>query len=833
MKPGLRIDSLRIEGFGHFSRFTRELGPGLHLLYGPNEAGKSTMLAFLRSVLFGFEERGQPERYEPESGGPFGGELRLSTAEGPLCVRRTGGRKSKGELLVLGPDGEALPESRLRDALAHVPRELFFEVFAFRLDELSSFQRLTEQRGVSEALFAAGMQGARRLPEAVERLRKDLEGLYKPGGQKPELNRVLKELEEVQARLRQEGDRPARYFECKERLAALDAEGRRLESEVRAEARELERLSRLEAALGDVAALAAARAELAELPVLDVLPEAGEARLEEALHKRRGYRVDGAQLAERLAAVEAELARLAAPSPVREREEALRLALAAYSERAEGVRALPSRRAALAAKRRQVEGALAELGLSVDAPGLLALDLSAGARAGLEALASKLEAEEAARREAGGALSRARLERERLDGTLARLDTELADMPAVRPAQVRQQRLGLGRLRALRVMLDRLGEQRDEVRRQYEAARGGAEPAPTQAGLPAWWVPTAAAGALVLAAVAGWFAGGVVAAVCLVGGLLLVGLLEVARRKMESAHHAALEAHAARQRVRQQEEERLRAAMVSLATREQGLHRELVMAAAEAGMTPVATAADLATREVELEEDLEVASRREGLQRDLEQRREERDEAEAEERRALEALNEVEARHAALSAELAEHLAAQRLPPSLPPAAAMALWRDAAALRQRLQDVAADEAALGAEVDACAAVTSRLWAEAVAAGLASAAEGAGDSVEAVASRVAGALETTRTQEAQRLALEERLGGLLAEKARLDGLCHEEELALALLLAEGGGGDEEFFRRRAAQARRYKELTARARELSQRIEARTGLTEPQAREALRD
>jgi uncharacterized protein YhaN len=296
-----------------------------------------------------------------------------------------------------------------------------------------------------------------------------------------------------------------------------------------------------------------------------------------------------------------------------------------------------------------------------------------------------------------------------------------------------------------------------------------------------------------------------------------------------------VEAYAVRQRARQQEEERLRASLVSMAAREQGLHRELVMAASDAGMTPVATAADVSSRELELAEELEAATRRESLQRDREQRQGERDEAADEERRAAEALRESEARHAALTAELAEHLSARRFPQGLPPSTAVALWRDAAALRQRLQDVTADEAALAVELKSCAAVTSRLWAAAVAAGLVSSAqaEASPDAVEAVAARVASALETARTQETQRLALEERLGGLLAEKARLDGLCHEEELALALLLAEGGGGDEESFRRRAAQSRRYRDLTSRARELSQRIEARTGLTEAQAREALRE
>ena len=52
----MRLNELYIDGFGHFH--DRALGPmdsTLTVLYGPNEAGKSTLLAFIRTVLFGFK----------------------------------------------------------------------------------------------------------------------------------------------------------------------------------------------------------------------------------------------------------------------------------------------------------------------------------------------------------------------------------------------------------------------------------------------------------------------------------------------------------------------------------------------------------------------------------------------------------------------------------------------------------------------------------------------------------------------------------------------------------------------------------------------------------
>ncbi|AGC41485.1 hypothetical protein MYSTI_00126 [Myxococcus stipitatus DSM 14675] len=855
MKPGLRIDTLRVRRFGHFSDYALELGPGLHLLYGPNEAGKSTLLAFLRAMLFGFEKRGHPERYAPaDEDTSSGGELRVLTATGPLTVRRMAtarGKKSES-VTVLGSQGEALSEERLKEARGHVTRELFFDVFAFRLEELASFEQLTEARGASEALVAASMRGARRLPEAMTLLRKNAEQLYKPAGVNPELNVKLRELEEVQERLRQEGNRPALYFAMRDKLEALGVESRVLEARGQQERRELERLERLESALGEVTALAAAREELETLPVLGAFPEGGEARLEDVLHRGKGYRAEVARLAERLASTESELERLSVASPVRGREEVSRAAVAAFSERSELLRALPARRAALGMKRRQVESALEELGLDVDGPRLLALDLSAGARAGLESLASRLEGEELGRREAGSALGRARLERERMDDALMRMEVELASLPEARPTQVRHQQAGLSRMRGVRGDLERLGEQKEEVRLRMEGLRGQeVEPETPAAVIPLWWVPVAAFVAVALAVGAWWLGGFIAGGLGLGGGLLLTGLLEKARRRVETVRDEEQSRREGRQSERRQDEERQRAALAGLAAREELLHRELLASAIEAGLTPAATLADMTARESVLAEALEKAARREALVREREALRASHDVALREERHAGETLRGHETRHAALTAELTACLSSRCFPPGLPPSAALALWRDASALRQRWQDVGAEEAALVVDEHACEAVITRLrtlaselFATTGTLPLDSAQRVPGNGprtprtsaeslpVESLALRVSTALDAAREQEAERRTVVERHRELREEKARLDELSRAEEAALASLLAEGGGGDEESFRRHARQARRSTELTHHARELSHRIEARTGLSDAEARESLR-
>ena len=47
----MKIENIHIDGFGVWNDKTWEpLGPGLNVFHGPNETGKSTLMAFIRSI---------------------------------------------------------------------------------------------------------------------------------------------------------------------------------------------------------------------------------------------------------------------------------------------------------------------------------------------------------------------------------------------------------------------------------------------------------------------------------------------------------------------------------------------------------------------------------------------------------------------------------------------------------------------------------------------------------------------------------------------------------------------------------------------------------------
>ena len=55
----MRIDRIHIDSFGKLRGIDLSLSQGLNIIYGRNEAGKSTLHAFLMAMLFGMRDRSQ------------------------------------------------------------------------------------------------------------------------------------------------------------------------------------------------------------------------------------------------------------------------------------------------------------------------------------------------------------------------------------------------------------------------------------------------------------------------------------------------------------------------------------------------------------------------------------------------------------------------------------------------------------------------------------------------------------------------------------------------------------------------------------------------------
>ena len=82
--------------FGALNGESLELREGLNILYAPNESGKSTWCAFLRTMLYGLStaqraragQKPDKVKYRPWSGIPMSGSMDVETGRGPVTLRR-------------------------------------------------------------------------------------------------------------------------------------------------------------------------------------------------------------------------------------------------------------------------------------------------------------------------------------------------------------------------------------------------------------------------------------------------------------------------------------------------------------------------------------------------------------------------------------------------------------------------------------------------------------------------------------------------------------------------------------------------------------------------
>ncbi|MGD0743147.1 MAG: AAA family ATPase [Acidimicrobiales bacterium] len=157
----MKITAIHVDGYGTLAGLDLDgLSPTLSVVYGRNEAGKSTLLDFVRAVLFGIpDRRSRQNRREPLRGGRHGGTLRLLDADGrPWILER---HSDSREPVLTGPDGHLGGEAELHALLGGANAGLFRSIFAFGLDELTSLETLDDD-DVRDLVFTAGVLGAGR-----------------------------------------------------------------------------------------------------------------------------------------------------------------------------------------------------------------------------------------------------------------------------------------------------------------------------------------------------------------------------------------------------------------------------------------------------------------------------------------------------------------------------------------------------------------------------------------------------------------------------------------------------------------------------------------------
>jgi len=281
----VRILSIYINGFGLFHDVgISDISPGLTLFEGANEAGKSTLLAFLRAIPFGFEGRGDdPRRYPPLAGGTHGGHIEVEIRAGRrFRLQRLGDKPVRGVSEVVDlADGRILGgEEVVAQVLGHADGTLYREVFAFSLEQLQGDKPFHDKSVGGRLLSGALGAGAAHVLEAEQKLDNDLQQLYKRRGRKQRINRLLSGREEISNRLREIKKQAAGYAALRRQEEELERKVREDEHTRNEVDRRIAELKVIQQAWKPWAALDEARNELAQMEAIDEFPPDGLARLE-------------------------------------------------------------------------------------------------------------------------------------------------------------------------------------------------------------------------------------------------------------------------------------------------------------------------------------------------------------------------------------------------------------------------------------------------------------------------------------------------------------------------------------------------------------------------
>jgi len=221
----MRIGRIYLNGFGiHRDRlFEIDQSAPAALFIGRNEAGKSTLMGFIRTMLFGFPTRAHmPDRYEPTIGGTHGGWMTLiDELNREIRVERY---EKNGSLKLTFADGTEGGEAVLHSLLGGLTPDLFRNLFAFSLSELQKLETLHSDE-VSSFLFSSGMGlSGSAILQAERKLGNQMEQLYKPRGSKQALNVALREIDSIETELRKSKEMSSVYNAMQEELQTIESQ---------------------------------------------------------------------------------------------------------------------------------------------------------------------------------------------------------------------------------------------------------------------------------------------------------------------------------------------------------------------------------------------------------------------------------------------------------------------------------------------------------------------------------------------------------------------------------------------------------------------------------
>ncbi|MFK8242183.1 MULTISPECIES: AAA family ATPase [unclassified Facklamia] len=301
----MRIKTLDIYGYGKWVNQQFEISEQLQLFYGANEAGKSTLQSFIRSILFGFPTKrkrvNQQNRYEPKQSDRYGGRILLvDTPYGDIWIERT----LQG-LSIQSANGDVYEPELLDTLLSGLDETLFDTFYAFNLKNLQELAKLDAEQ-MNDYFLSIGTVGSDQFLKGAKQFEKESDDLYRPQGHSRPLNQLLVEYDELAQRVEEVKRTLSKYDQLKiqrdeeiAQIQALDEQIKQLDLQMREQDK---LIGRYDSYLKH----RAATRELEGLVYTDI-PVAFPEQLKNALAEMKKNEQEIAQLKEKITLIEGEI----------------------------------------------------------------------------------------------------------------------------------------------------------------------------------------------------------------------------------------------------------------------------------------------------------------------------------------------------------------------------------------------------------------------------------------------------------------------------------------------------------------------------------------------
>lgn len=269
----MKILEISLKAFGPFNDVYIDLSKGnegLHIIYGPNEAGKSSALRALRQMFYGIPVRSTDNFIHPYAKMRIGASIQHSDGEILEFIRRKGDKKT----LRATDDKTVMDEAIMHRFLNGIDVDLFTTMFGIDHTDLVNGGKEIIQGGgnIGQVIFAAG-SGIANLRKVQNELQDEADELFKPSGKNPLINESINKIKENRKKIRDTQLPGSEWLKHDQTLQEALKNIQNIEQELTVARKEKHRLERIQEALPYITQRMDLMEQLKDYESVVILPE--------------------------------------------------------------------------------------------------------------------------------------------------------------------------------------------------------------------------------------------------------------------------------------------------------------------------------------------------------------------------------------------------------------------------------------------------------------------------------------------------------------------------------------------------------------------------------